>query len=83
MRNIFQIYFDLKKKLPFKVRRVTWADWRVIEVVRIDPKEKPTGVFGEAYTNTAWYGESELYPKNEHGETFIGSSGSYQWIPVE
>ena len=39
MKNVFQIWADLDKKLPFKVRRWSWHPTTYFEITGISLKE--------------------------------------------
>lgn len=82
-KNIFQIWCDVGKITPFRVRRVSWHPSRSVGVVRVsDLRKLPSGLYGEAWTRDDWYGETGWYLRGPNGEISISGAGCYQWVKV-
>lgn len=84
MPNVFEIWRDLGRVVPFKVRRWSWAEGRFATVVRVaNIKENPDGrIYGYAFVSDLWFipWESKLMKKLcEPGESFLQCAGCYQW----
>jgi hypothetical protein len=82
MKNIVQLYFQNKKKVPFIVRRENWHNIYGILITSVKPQKTPNGWFGNVYgyplppidgseTNPFW-GVTGKPAK-------VKNSGSYQW----
>ena len=81
-RNVFEIWNEGGRRVPFRVRNVGWARWRVLTIVRVsDVHQTDTGLYGRAWTFESWYVSRGGCSKA--GEKVVGSAGSYQWIEVK
>ena len=85
-KNIFQLYFDKGKQVPFVVRRNNWNSNYGLVVIEVHPRKTKTGWYGDAIgfglpplngsETNPHYGLPES-PKE------IPCSGCYQWTVVE
>ena len=69
-KNIFQIWWENGKRLPFEVHRRTWPDERYIVVTKIELTKRP---YGRAWGYECWNGK-------EYKSDIIGCAGCYQWV---
>ena len=80
-KNVFQIWMDLNKKLPFKVRRWSWHPTTYFEVTGISFRKKDE----DYYKRTGdLYGSAQGYmflrgKKVSDEEEGLGCAGCYQW----
>jgi hypothetical protein len=76
-RNVFQLWMENSKVLPFKVRRFSWHPTTFFEVKRVEAKwdyYKRTGkLYGSAYGYM--YVRGELVDKDIQ----LSCAGCYQW----
>jgi len=77
MKNVFEIWMDLNKKLPFKVRRWSWHPTTYFKITDISLKEKYCKK-GKLYGNVKGY--MFLRGKKVSNEKEgLGCAGCYQW----
>ena len=85
VKNIVQLYFENKKRVPFIVRRENWLDVYGMLVTGVKPKKTQNGWFGDVFgyplppldgsdVNPYW-GETGKVQK-------LKNSGSYQWVLI-
>jgi len=74
MPNVFQIWMENNKVLPFKVRRWSWHPSTFFLVKRIEIK--PDSVYGKAY------GDMYLHGKLAEENILLNCAGCYQWILI-
>jgi len=81
-KNIFQIWDDLDRVVPFKVRRKHWPVNCAVVVEKIECENLPYGkAFGYPIMDRI---RSDHFDYDKHwvNERLIPSCGSYQWIVV-
>lgn len=80
-KNVFQIWLDNDKQLPFKVRRWTWHPETYFLVKEVKVKwayyEKTGNIYGTAK------GDMYLRGKLADPNITLGCSGCYQWTRVK
>jgi len=74
-KNVFDLWVDNDKKLPFFVRRWSWSTHSKFMVAKIEPKQTKTGLYGSAYGY--FYNDDK---KNEYSK--LSCAGNYQWDKV-
>lgn len=67
-KNVFQIFNDLDKQIPFKVRRWSWHRNSFFEITRIEPDGKG---YGKAWGN--------FHGQEENLNIPLSCAGCYQW----
>ena len=82
MRNVFQLWLENDKKVPFKVRRWSWHPTtyflvKEIKDVKWEYFEKTGNIYGKAYGDM--YLRGELRSKNIQ----LNNAGSYQWHLID
>jgi hypothetical protein len=78
-RNIFDLFIDGGEKVPFLVRRGSWAlgNGMALCVVKVNPKQTRTGVYGTAY---GYMLPNAIHPEWDKGG-YYGSKGHVTLIP--
>jgi hypothetical protein len=69
MKNVFEVWLENDRVLPFKVRRFSWYRTAYFLVKRIEPN----GAYGKAY------GDMYLRGEVKDSKILLNSAGSYQW----
>lgn len=86
LRNIFDIWSDRGRTVPFKVHKIEWKRDRIVTVDRIsDIKTTKSGIYGKAWTMDEWYWPEHTRRDDmplKEGEKIIYLSGTYKWIEV-
>ena len=83
IKNIFQLWDEIGRKVPFKVRRENWSKRYIVIVEKIECEKMP---YGKAYGYTTDNGQkSDHY---DHDKTWrltgeIPCAGCYQWYLTE
>lgn len=78
MKNVFQIWMDLNKKLPFKVRRWSWHQTSYFEVTNISLKEDYYKKTGKLYGFASGYMFLRGKKVSDKIES-LSCAGCYQW----
>jgi len=82
IKNIFQIWDENNRTIPFKVRREHWPINCMVVVERIECEKLPYGkAFGFPIKDGVESGHFN-YDKHWKKEKLIPSCGSYQWVLV-
>ena len=82
MKNVFELWLENDKKLPFKVRRWSWHPStyfivKEIKDVKWDYFQEKGKLYGKAY------GDMYLRGKLADVNIQLNGSGSYQWQLVD
>lgn len=81
MKNVFQLWLENNKTIPFKVRRLSWHPSTYFVVKRVEAKwdyvEKSGKLYGKAY------GDMYLRGKFAEQNIMLGCAGCYQWEITE
>jgi hypothetical protein len=81
LKNVFQLWMENNKKLPFKVRRFSWRPTTFFLVTKIEVKqdyyEKTGKLYGKAY------GDMYLRGKLASQGKPLNCAGCYQWELIE
>jgi hypothetical protein len=79
-KNVFELWRDRGKVLPFKVRRAWWKEDKVVTVIRVTAvKQTWNGYYGKAWVNDEWYLADV---DEESGMKELSCAGCYQWEEV-
>ena len=82
-KNIFQLWEENDRRVPFVVRRWNWKEAFAAVVERVECEEMPYGkAYGYALTNGAPSDYFKIYPKWKY-ERELPNAGSYQWKKVD
>lgn len=82
-KNIFQLWEENDKRVPFVVRRWNWKEAFAAVVERVECEKMPYGkAYGYALTNGAPSDYFKIYPKWKKTRE-LPNTGSYQWKIVD
>ena len=82
-KNIFQIWDDNGRKLPFAVRRFNWGPEYCAVVEEIEIRKWPYGIARGYSMKNGVPNNHFAYDNNWRKDHQIPNAGSYQWTLVE
>ena len=82
-KNIFEIWDENGRKLPFAVRRDNWGPEYCAVVEEIEIKKWPYGIARGYSTRNGYRNNHFSYDSKWRKDRQIPNAGSYQWTLVE